>query len=528
MCSISDGKRIEETLQANYHISLIMLVILLISMSAYDLFSPPIASKTIFRQTHTAMLTDNFVKEGFSLNGLYLNIFGNEKLLMIYEFPAYNFVVGILYSIFRSDPFWGKVVSIISALLAMILFVEITRRRYGYSVGLISGLFFILSPIGLMMYSSFQPDTFSMLFVILSLWFLYKWHETKTTVNFTYFSVALLIAGLVKYPIVVPFLPLITLAYFVDKLKFKIMDYKYFIIFIVIFIIPLVSWYVYSRAYLTDLGRSSSIIDGRFLIGDLTRFFSLSYYKKILFTIPIMSLSGVGCIYFILGLKKIDVTQGALLAGIPFYFIFIPTVRDQWYYLLPCAPIFALFMAKGINLMMRWPSSWGKNIALSTSTALFLIGFVSCVSYELKRDYVSWESAKSLRQISNSDDLAFFINTHDRGAGIGGQNPTLSYLSQRKGWNVQYGSFDWFKLEYILNQIKQCKNKGAKWVVITFYSEDLEPWVVRKFVPKQFHPDPKALYIGLDSDAIISTLEHRKDAIIEVKNKNFVVMKLNN
>lgn len=528
MFCISDGKRIEETLEAHYHLSLVILGILLLALTAYDLLSPPIASKTIFRQTHTAMLTENFVKEGFSLNGLYLNITGRENPLVIYEFPVYNFIVGVLYSIFGADPFWGKAVSLTSALLGMLFLIELIRRRYGYSVGLLSGFFFVFSPVGLMMYSSFQPDTFSMMFIVLSLWFLYKWHDLKSTINFIYFSVALLIAGLVKYPIVVPYMPLITIAFFVDKNKIKILDFRFLLIFFVIFVLPLVSWYVYSRAYLTDIGRSSGIIDRMFLIGDLSRFLSLSYYTKIGFTIPIMSLSGAGCLIFVLGLRKLDITQGALLIGIPFYFFLVPTVRDQWYYLLPCVPIFALFMAKGFLLMLRWSSSRNRNIMLSTFMALFVIGFASCVSYELKKDYVSWQAAISLRQISNSDDLVFFINMHDRGAGIGGHNPTLSYLSQRKGWNVKYGNLDWFNLENVIYQIEQSRHKGVKWVVITYYSEDLEPWVVKKFVPKQFYPDPKTVFVGLDSSAIISALQYRKEAVIEENGSNFVIMKLIN
>jgi len=91
---------------------LLILAILLFSVSLYDLFSPPI-TPTCARQTWTAMLTENFVKEGFSLKGLYLNVFGNEKKMVVQEFPIYNFITGLFYYYINNNIFWGKFVSLL-------------------------------------------------------------------------------------------------------------------------------------------------------------------------------------------------------------------------------------------------------------------------------------------------------------------------------------------------------------------------------------------------------------------------------
>ena len=76
-------------------ISLVFLSVLMIIVSFKDLVVPPLAT-TIWRQAQTAMITDNFVREGFSFNGLYVNLKGKEKLMMAYEFPIYNFVVEVV------------------------------------------------------------------------------------------------------------------------------------------------------------------------------------------------------------------------------------------------------------------------------------------------------------------------------------------------------------------------------------------------------------------------------------------------
>ena len=141
-----DNKGFSQILERHFRFCVVFLGILLFALSLYDLLSPPI-SKTIWRQTQTAMLTENFVNEGFSFKGLYLNIMGREKALAVYEFPVYNFVVGVLYVFFGIEQIWGKVVSLTCSLFCMMLLIELVRRRYGSCLGLLGGLFFILSPI---------------------------------------------------------------------------------------------------------------------------------------------------------------------------------------------------------------------------------------------------------------------------------------------------------------------------------------------------------------------------------------------
>ena len=517
-------------IEQHFILCVIILTAILITACSYDLFSPPI-SKTAWRQTHTAMLTENFAKESFSLSGLYLNIAGREKPLIIQEFPIYNFVVGLIFLVTDSNPFWGKAVSLFCSILCMLFLIENIRRRYGKRLSLVSGFFFVFSPVGLMMYTSFQPDAFGLMFVMISLWLLARWTQSRSILVFVFFWLTLLVAGLAKYPLLVPYIPLIALVLFPKTVKMAVQDIKFLPIFLVLFVVPLVSWYLYSRMFLTDYYTSSQLIDNMWFVGDLTRFLSPSYYIKMGYTIPFLCLSGLGSLFFVLGLRKLDAIQIALLAGIPFYLIIIPTAKDQWYYLLPYVPIFSLFMAKGFISIVEWSISYKRKVILATFTALFLIGFAICASFTLSRDNVLLASANALNRVSHSDDLVFFVNMHNRASGIGADNPSLSYLSKRNGWNIQLEGGWWktqwrgFDVQDIMNQIEKSRKNGAKWVLVTYYTNSLEPWI-SAFIPKQYHKDPTVYFHGVDGGALIRLLHERMNMPIEAEGPNFAVLKI--
>jgi len=514
----------------HFILCVIILTAILVAACSYDLFSPPI-SKTVWRQTQTAMLTENFAKEGFSLNGLHLNITGREKPLMIYEFPIYNFVVGLIFLVTDSNPFWGKAVSLFCSILCMLFLIANVRRQYGKRLSLVSGFFFVFSPVGLMMYTSFQPDAFGLMFVMISLWLLARWTQSRSILVFVLFALTLLVAGLAKYPLLVPYLPLMALVLFPKTVKMAVQDIKFLPIFLVLFVVPLFSWYLYSRMFLTDYYRSSQLLDSMFLIGDLTRFLSPSYYIKMGYTIPFLCLSGLGSLFFVLGLRKLDAIQVALLVGIPFYLIIIPTVKDQWYYLLACVPIFSLFMAKGFISIVEWSISYKRKVILAIFTTLFLMGFALCASFTLSRENVLLESANALNRVSHSNDLVFFVNLHNRAIGIGSANPSLSYLSRRNGWNVELEGGGWktqykgFDVQDIINQIEKNSEKGAKWVLVTYYTNALEPWI-SAFIPKQYQRDPSVTFPGVDGGALIKRLREQMNMPIEVEGPNFVIFRM--
>lgn len=458
----------------------VFLIILLIIVCLYDLLSPPI-SVTIWRQTQTAMLTDNFMREGFSLRGLYVGLNGHDRLMVVYEFPIYNFIVGLLFKLFGNNPFWGKLVSLFGAIITLVVFRRLVKSISNDLVVFYASLFFIFIPINVLIFTSFQPDAFGLMFLILSIFILNKWRSSFKPIMIIGFSVCLLLCGLCKYPLLVPYIPLLILMYLFPKRRFRFPKPIEIVSVVFLFMVPFISWYLY-RAYFTDsvfLGES-----GDFLFGDLSRFLSLGFYVRSLIMLVMLVFCGSGFIYFLSGLRRISVIDIMLLIGIPLYFIVVPTVADQYYYLYAVAPIVAFFMARGVNYAVLYLKRRHVVFLIYVLNVSFILFSIFGITYVLRRDRVILPASESMRQVSAPDDLIFVVNMHDRGVSVGEYNPTVVYFSDRNGWNVQDFKPDFF--ENVLTQINSKRAEGAKWLFVTWYTPDLEPWY-SKFLPKEFN-----------------------------------------
>lgn len=492
---------------------ILFLVFLLIIVCLYDLFSPPI-SITIWRQAQTAMLTDNFVNAGFSLQGLYVGLKGHDKFMMAFEFPIYNSIVGLFFMLFNHNPFWGKLVSLFSAIITLIIFYYLVKSITSNSIAFYASLFLIILPIDVLIFTSFQPDALGVMFAILSIYILNKWRSTFQIELFIFFSISLLLCGLCKFPILVPYIPIIILMYIFPKKNFRFPRAIELISITILFIIPFVFWYLY-RSQLTDpimVGNESL----SFLFGNLSRFLSISFYLRPAIMLIMLVFCGTGLFYFSSGLRMISAVDLTLLLGIPFYYIVVPTVADQYYYLYPIAPIVTYFMGKGFNdsiSFFKFQHMVFVNYLLFTFFLLFsLFGII----YVLRMDKVILPASESLRQISNPDDLIFVINMHDRGVGVGGNNPSVVYFSNRKGWNIR--NFNPNNFETIISQINSKRAEGAKWLFVSWYTADLEPWY-SPFLPNNFKRKP-----FFDSKRIANELMRLYPVARE--SSNYAIMKL--
>lgn len=512
---ISKSTGADEILFSKWRLTLVFLLVLL---SLPDLLSRQFTAPTILRQAHTAMLTENFVREGFSLKGLYLNIHGNSKPIAALEFPVYNFIVGLAFKGFNFSPFWGKLVSLAASVITLLCLCGLVKKYFGEAIALFSGLFFILSPLNIMMVTAFQPDAMALMFVLISLLFLDSWRENRSQGKLVLFSAALLLGGLAKYPLMVPYMPLMAGAFFFPENRFRPPKLKEIITISILFAAPFIAWYSY-RGTIThpDFG-NPAIERSMFLIGDLGRFLSPGFYLIPAYTLAILACSGVGLFFLILGMKNISPLKLTLLLGIPFYFLLIPTTGVQHYYFFACTPIVALFMADGFFTFINYCDQKRLAVVKVGGCALFAAAFLALSVYVtvLRQDTVMWQAAQATKQISAPGDLIFVMSMHNRTARFGGNNPTLFYLAGRKGWNISSS----FTLESSLQQIRTRRSQGARWAVITWYSPRLEPSVER-FIPAFFGTtsDP-----GINGKDYYHEIRKHFPAVVEAE--NYAILKL--
>lgn len=490
-----------------------ILIALLIAVCIYDLLSPPI-SVTIARQTQTAMLTDNFAKEGFSLKGLYLGIKGHDKFMVVYEFPIYNFIVGILFKIFNNSPFWGKLISMLASIIALITFNRLVKSIVGPLIAFRASLFFIFLPVSVLMFTSFQPDAFAMMLTMLSVYILNKWRESLNLKFIALYSICMLLGGLCKYPVFVPYIPLCAVLYLFPQGKFRFPKASEISLMTILFVIPFVTWYLY-RTNLSDPILLSED-NGIYFIGNLKRFLYPGFYIRPAIMLGILVMCGSGLIYFFSGLRHTSLLNLTLLAGIPFYYIVIPTVADQYYYLYAISPIAALFMARGTVYVEAYLRQHRITFLNYLFIASFMLVALFGITYVLRPDKVVLPASEAIRRVSQPEDLIFIVNMHDRSVAVGQMNPTIAYFADRKVWNIQFFNPD--NVENIIAQIDSKRNEGVKWLCVTWYTSDLEAWY-SAFLPAQFRRLPK-----FNSKAIADELERRYPIV--QSGGNFAILRL--
>ena len=489
------------------------LIGLLVLLSIGDLFSPPI-SPTIARQTQTYAQVVHFVASGFSPGGLAMDIDGPRPFTVIYEFPLYQAVVGTLFMLLGPAYFWGKLVSLAATTAALWIFLRLASDQWGQAVAGRAGFFLVSCPITLLLSTAFQPDAVAFALAAGATIVLSRWRRGPTRRRWLAFLVLLLAAALAKFPIIIPVLPLLGASALYVAGRWRRPTMAEALMVLAIFAVPFLAW----SFYRTTLMDSSSLVVDRnmFFLGDLSRFLRLSFYLKPAFILGAMAMCGVGVPLVLLGVRRLDAVLGALLLGAVLYFVMIPTAADQTYYALPLLPLLAVLMARG---MLRLEERFSARARIAVGIC-WIAGFAVAAPYTLRHDDVSFEAARAAAAVTRREDLLFVMNMHDRGVGIGGLNPSVVTLAGRRGWNVQFDTTDG---ESLRRQIEVRRNEGARWVVTTWFTPDLEPWFT-PLLPAAFSRCPTLNGVPVDGRAITDYLSRQYP--VAAQGQNFALLNL--
>lgn len=497
---------------------LVLVAILLVGvlLAMPDLFAPPLSS-TSWRQTQTAMLTENFVRSGFDLKGLSVDILGDLMPAMIYEFPLLNAIVGIFYTVVGTNPIVGKVVSLICFLLSSVLLFSIVKRYYGERVALVAAAFFGLNPLTLLMRTSFQPDFLSLTLMLAALMQLEQWRDRPTWRTLLSFSIFLMLAMLVKFPIVMPFVPVLFLLFFSEgdrwarRAAVRLGDIG--AIFLIT-IVPTIVWTFCARELTYPPFFES--MGSMFLFGDMNRFVDLSYYLKPSYIYIFYVFSGSGMLYLAFSLKTFTKFEMAIVLGIPLYLVLIPTSSEQHYYQLAVVPGMSFLMGKGF--LRLWDSSrhWWRVWTIVSTGVAFTAMTVICSQYLLREDLIFFSAGRQLRVMTRQDELVLSLALHDR-LYIGACWYTqMMYASHRRGWNL--ASRVAMTPQDVVSEVMTEDHRRAKYLVLTWYSHDLEPWFA-EYIPARFRRNP-----NIDGRTLFRDLSRQFPCVFQ--GENFGILRL--
>lgn len=175
---------------------------------AWPFLDLPPASIHSWAQSDRASVARNFSQD--SINILYPRVHRTEKGEGItgMEFPFVNWIVGGAYKIFGFHHFLYRGFILFLVCLAFYAFFLILRQETGQSlISFLIILFLFSSPMFLYYSSNFLPDTVSVSFYVIGLYFCYKHIKGISKVGLSIGTTCFILAGLIKISILMAVFP---------------------------------------------------------------------------------------------------------------------------------------------------------------------------------------------------------------------------------------------------------------------------------------------------------------------------------
>ena len=416
--------------------------------------NPPLEIAHNWRQSTVVMVARNFHEQHHNILYPRIDIAGEKTGITGMEFPILNYLIALIADIFGYQHWYGRLINLIVSSLGILYFFCIIKKYFTEKIAFTSALF-LLSSIWFAYSRKIMPDTFSVSFVIASIYFGSNYLENSNTKrNYGQLILSLLcllIGALAKIPAAY----LITL-YLGFLFKKAIPTTNKITLFtgIGIILIPIGLWYFYWVPYLVDhfgfwhffMGKSISLgwIE---IYNNINETFKKFYSD---------ALKYIGFVFFLNGVFSALKNKNKLLIFILastslLFFILVlqsgETFYKHSYYVIPYVPVMALLAGYGIQQFNS------RKIQLFFIFAICLEGVLNQIhDFRIKPEYAEIQNLNNeLNTFSSQKDL-FLINS--------GNNPTPMYFAHRKGWV--------FDNLYINNptHIVELKEKGLKYIVI--------------------------------------------------------------
>jgi hypothetical protein len=393
----------------------------------------PIADWHSWRQADTSAVTRNFFKYG--LNILYpryddLSDVSGHGLLnpngyRYVEFPIFNLLQYTLTRVFTFKPleYWGRMVSVISALVSAVVLFFLVRRHTKEETGLLAAFFYLFLPYNIYFTRVVLPDPLMVTFALVCLNYFDLWIVSQKSSLLYLTGLFGALAVLVKPVAVFLFVPMVWQLY--KKYGLGFLKNKFLWLLGLVITLPFLAWRGWSYRHPEGIPASVWLLNGdhiRFKGAFFQWIFGERIGKMILGAWGVL-LMGAGLIagssYYI----------SWMIGALVYLFVFATGNVRHDYYQIPIIPALAILLALGcVYLWKKGGNSretWVKRTLVVVS-----VGFMLAFSwYDIRGDYQinHWEiitAGKEVDKITPKDaivvatydgDTAFLYQTNRRG-----------------------------------------------------------------------------------------------------------------
>ena len=459
---------------ARFPLLFLMMVALLPRL--YNLNSPVIGVHS-WRQADTAAIARNFYEALLAHPGqlwrfAYPQVDWGGGGYAETEFPLYPALVSLIYRVLGPHEIYARGLSVIFSLIGLYFLYKLVELCFDSSVAFWSALFYAILPLSVFYSRTVQPESLVMMSSLGGLYFFKRWCAANPShslqrkdllISWVFVAIATLLKVL---PIVYLGLPLLFLA----ALKFR---YKLFLrwdlwLYALGILGITAAWYVHAHNIFLDTGLTFGFWSGDTDRYTWTSLLSLKYWLDIIFRVMVRHFAVLGFFVAIVGLtfrrQKAEDWMweiglvGSFLAG-----ALAPTSSYvHEYYQLPVMFFGVVFIGKVCARV--FDPHWAENYppknkrwyrpALTTALVLTLVtgSAIYAIDYMLPENPASstvYRLAKLVDKYTPPD--AKVLTTT-------GGDPTLLYLSHRKGWMIS-------PEEVSLERVKAAAGDGAGFFV---------------------------------------------------------------
>lgn len=431
------------------HVLLLLLILLVAFSVRLYKFSAPIADWHSWRQSDTSSVSRMFVREGFDLlHPRFQDLSNvpsgkdNPEGYRFVEFPIYNVFQAGLSSIFTFFTLeeWGRIVTILGAVLSTLLLYALVSRHATQGVGLWSAFFFALLPYNIYYGRVILPDPLMVTATLGAVYFFDVWSdkdEKRKAKNVLFIIIALICssAALLLKPFAVFFLlPIMALSY--QKYGSRMFKKWQLYIFALLTILPLLLWRWWMLQYPEGIPVNDWLFNGgniRFkgaffywVFADHIGRLILGYVGYGLFAVGILAVASA---FFVKQKKELLFFLSFLFATLLYLFIVARGNVQHDYYQIPIVPTLAIFLGFGAAFLYK-PIQQLSKIAARIILVAFVV-FTFFFSWYHIRDFFNINNPNIVIAGQVTDKLtpknAKVLTFYDG-------DTSFLYQTNRRGW----------------------------------------------------------------------------------------------
>lgn len=415
-----------------------------------------------WRQADTAAMARNFYENRYNILYPQIDWSGGSSGYVESEFPVYSFAVASLYKIFGVHEAIARLLSAVLSVASIYFVYLFARELLGKPAAFWSACFFAFLPLQIFYGRAIMPEPLLTLGIAAGVYFFYRWYLHGRLADILLSAGFTAVACLIKPQTLYLFLPLAFLAWLRYRNRFLLQPHLW--LFTAVVVLPLAVWYYHAHQLYLETGLTFGIWGyGSDKWGNWDLLLTLDFWKTILWDHLARPLAYVGFLLLEIGLVMkrrrreeymLDVWMVALL----FYVILV--ARGNYaheYYLLPAMVPIALLMGKVCGRYLPYPGMkqngdgqsalnqtsvigqksafGGQSFPRQQSRLMLLVACMAVISAVIFISSLRQEHdllhrldlAGEIQRQSKPDDLIVTVDSMD---------PTLLYLSHRKGWAI--------------------------------------------------------------------------------------------